>query len=193
MGLVYRVFWRNSLDKLIISLVAVLAVLAIAVFLALDWDAVGRVLQDPEEFSGRSAIWQGEVAFVRDHPWLGAGFGSFADTGALSPLFNYVGANWVQNAAHGHNAYLQIFVTVGGVGFALALLSFVIGPAISFWRADPRSIELTSMLFAIFVFMLLHNFLESDFLEGDSPAWVAFLLMLGLLRLTRDSSMERAP
>jgi hypothetical protein len=27
--------------------------------------------------------------------------------------------------------------------------------------------------------------MESDFLEGDAPAWVAFLLMLALLRTTR--------
>jgi O-antigen ligase len=45
-------------------------------------------------------------------------------------------------------------VTIGAIGFALA----------------------------IFVFMVLHNFLESDFLEGDDPAWVAFLLMLAMLR-----------
>ena len=41
---------------------------------------------------------------------------------------------------------------------------------------------MTAMLFAIFVFIVLHNFLESDFLEGDSPAWMSFLLMLAFLR-----------
>jgi exopolysaccharide production protein ExoQ len=36
--------------------------------------------------------------------------------------------------------------------------------------------------------MLLHNFLESDFLEGDGAAWVAFLLMLAMLRRVRHET-----
>jgi len=42
------------------------------------------------------------------------------------------------------------------------------------------------MLFTIFVFILLHNGLESDFLEGDGAAWVAFVLVLAMLRLSRS-------
>jgi hypothetical protein len=37
------------------------------------------------------------------------------------------------------------------------------------------------MLFALFVFFIAHNFMESDFLEGDAPAWVSCLLMLAFL------------
>ena len=48
------------------------------------------MLEDPTEFTGRAAIWQAEIAFIRDHPLLGSGFGTFADTGSLSPLHNYV-------------------------------------------------------------------------------------------------------
>ena len=38
------------------------------------------------------------------------------------------------------------------------------------------------MLFALFVFLVLHNFMESDFLEGDGVSWAAFLLVLAALR-----------
>jgi O-antigen ligase len=88
----------------------------------------------------------------------------------------------VQNISHGHNAYLQLLVTIGVIGFALAMLIFVVQPSRAFWRFDVGSIDSRSVLLAIFVFMVLHNFLESDFLEGDDPAWVVFLLMLAMLR-----------
>ena len=68
------------------------------------------------------------------------------------------------------------------MGFALAMIALVIGPAREFWRLDPTNVGIKSALFAIFVFMVLHNFVESDFLEGEGPAWVVFPLMLAALR-----------
>jgi O-antigen ligase len=186
-GLVYRVAWQRGIDKLIVTLMlALLGVLAVAIVIG-DYHHIARVLGDPARFTGRSAIWQAEIAYIRDHLLLGAGFGSFSDTGTLSPLYHYVGATWVQNVSHGHNAYLQLFVTIGGVGFALAMWSLVIGPAFAFWRGNAAQIDLMSLLFTIFVFMILHNGLESDFLEGDGQAWVAFVMMLAMLRLSRPS------
>jgi len=58
-------------------------------------------------------------------------------------------------------------------------------PLREFWRQDGSDVAFKSVLLAIFVFMLLHNFLESDFLEGDDPSWVIFLLMLAMLRQSR--------
>jgi len=183
---VYRLAWKRGIDRAILAL-ALGLVLVVAVTVAIaDSGLIARVLEDPTEFTGRTAIWQGEIAFLRDHFLLGAGFGSFADTGAASPLHNYVSSAWIENEAHGHNAYLQLLVTIGGVGFALAMIAFVAQPVTAFLRAAPEDLPLKSLLFAIFVFMLLHNFLESDFLEGDGAAWVAFLLMLAMLRRSRE-------
>jgi exopolysaccharide production protein ExoQ len=178
----YRIAWKRGIDRAILGLsLGLICVLALTVAVV-DSGAIARVLEDPTQFTGRTAIWQGEIAFLRDHLLLGSGFGSFADTGALSPLHGYVGDSWVQNEAHGHNAYLQLLVTIGGVGFALAMIAFLVQPLATFLRARREDLPLLSLLFAIFVFMLLHNFLESDFLEGDGPDWVAFLLMLAMLR-----------
>jgi exopolysaccharide production protein ExoQ len=181
-GWLYRKSWNSGVDRAIIGVSAALIVLVAISVAVMDADAIARLLQDPAQFTGRTAIWAAEIAFIRDHPFLGAGFGSFADTGALSPLHGYVGEAWVQTEAHGHNAYLQLLVTVGGVGFALAMIAFVAQPLMAFLRARREQMPLFTMLFAIFVFMILHNFLESDFLEGDGPDWVAFVLMLAMLR-----------
>jgi exopolysaccharide production protein ExoQ len=179
---VYRLTWRRGVDRAIVLLSLALVGVVAVTALVMDSAAITRMLEDPTQFTGRTAIWQAEIAFMRDHLLLGSGFGSFADTGALSPLHGYVAESWVQTEAHGHNAYLQLLVTVGGVGFVLAMIAFVWQPLAAFFRARREDLPLYTMLFALFAFMVLHNFLESDFLEGDGPAWVVFLLMLAMLR-----------
>lgn len=185
-GLAYRFAWRSTLDRSIVAVACVLVFLLVAAAIAVNADTLARMLEDPTEFTGRSAIWQAELAFAADHLFLGSGFGTFADTGSLSPLHNYVAGSWVEAVAHGHSGYLQILVTIGGVGLTLTVLALIVVPARRFWAMDDAEPTLKAMLFALFVFFVAHNFMESDFLEGDAPAWVSCLLMLALLyRLPR--------
>ena len=133
---------------------------------------IARLLEDPAEFTGRAAIWAAELRYIGDHPLLGAGFGTFTDTGGQSPLHNYVSGSWVDAVSHGHNGYLQVLVTIGGIGFVLAMLALVAaaGAAASGpWICDEDGFK--PMLFGLFVFAVLHNFMESDFLEGDGVTW----------------------
>jgi len=179
LGLIYRVAWKRDLDRTIAVVAgAVLAIVA-TVFVIADQTVIARLLEDPTEFTGRTEIWQAELAYIRDHPVLGAGFGTFSDTGGLSPLHNYVGNSWVGAVSHGHNGYLQLLVTIGGVGFLLAVVSLIATPLLAFWQR--RDLEMKSPLFALFVFLVLHNLMETDFLEGDGVTWVAFLLMVAML------------
>ncbi len=187
-GLVYRLAWKRDLDRVIVMVVAALLFMLAATIALLHADLIARFLENASELTGRAAIWQAEAAYISAHPLLGSGFGTFADTGALSPLHDYFGANtsaWVQNVAHGHNGYLQILVTIGGVGFVLAMFAFVVRPALAFWPRDEAHLPLKSLLFAIFAFDLLHNLLESDFLESDGAQWVAFLIMLAMVQSLR--------
>jgi hypothetical protein len=192
-GLVYRFAWRRSLDRAIVCVGAGLVLAAGIGFVLLDENAIAHILSDPAEFTGRAAIWSAELAYIRDHPLLGAGFGTFADTGGLSPLHNYVSGSWVEAVSHGHNGYLQLFVTIGGIGFALAMAGLIAAPLLHFWRLDGGPDAMRALLFAIFVFLVLHNFMESDFLEGDGVTWVAFLFMLAGLRAGRKTLTAAPP
>ncbi|HEY8254952.1 MAG TPA: O-antigen ligase family protein, partial [Rhizomicrobium sp.] len=142
---------------------------------------IARALEDPAEFTGRAEIWAAELRYIGDHPLLGAGFGTFTDTKAQSPLHNYVSGSWVDAVSHGHNGYLQVLVTIGGVGFVLAMLALVAAPARRLWSLDLREDGFKPLLAAIFVFAVLHNFMESDFLEGDGVTWCAMLLVIAAL------------
>jgi exopolysaccharide production protein ExoQ len=88
----------------------------------------------------------------------------------------------VDAVSHGHNGYLQVLVTIGGTGFALTMLAAVIAPLVRFWTLDrPDGDGFKPMLMALFVFAILHNFMESDFLEGDAAPWAALLLTIAAL------------
>ncbi len=70
-------------------------------------------------------------------------------------------------------------MTTGGICFALAVISLIVLPGIDFWRRGDTAIK--ALLFSLFIFLLLHNLMETDFLEGDGVTWVAYLLMLAML------------
>ena len=171
----------SHFTRTIVVVAAALVAIAATTFVVVDQSAIMRLLEDPTEFTGRTEIWRAEIAYIIDHPVLGAGFGTFSDTGGVPLLHNYAGSGWVGEASHGHNGYLQLFVTVGIVGFLLAFASLIGAPALSFWESG-GNVEMRALLFALFVFLVLHNLMETDFLEGDGVTWVGFLLMLAMLR-----------
>jgi O-antigen ligase len=177
-GGVYRIAWRNALDRSIALVAMGLVIVGAAVAIGSDQGALARLLSDPHEFTGRTQIWSAELAYIRDHPLFGAGFGTFAATGSVSPLYRYI-SGWVTDAANGHNGYLQLLVTIGGIGFVLAMAALVVQPAVQFWRREALASK--AILFALFVFLILHNLMETDFLEGDGVTWVTYLLMLAML------------
>jgi exopolysaccharide production protein ExoQ len=180
-GLLYRVAWRDGLNRAILVLCGAILAGGLGLFALLNAAAIARALEDPAEFTGRAEIWAAELRYIGDHPLLGAGFGTFTDTKAQSPLHNYVSGSWVDAVSHGHNGYLQVLVTIGGVGFVLAMLALVAAPARRLWALDLRDDGFKPMLAAIFAFAVLHNFMESDFLEGDGVTWVAMLLVIAAL------------
>ena len=187
-GLFYHLSWRDGLSRAILIVATAILLLALAAMAVLDAEALTRLLQDPDEFTGRSAIWAAELAYIRDHPLLGSGFGTFTDTKGLSPLHGYVSGSWVAAVSHGHNGYLQLLVTIGGIGFVLTMVAVVLRPFQRFWALDDDGNAFKPILFALFVFMVLHNIMESDFLEGGG-AWVVLLLVMAAL----DSMARQAP
>jgi O-antigen ligase len=184
-GWIYRAGWRDGLSRAILALTGLLLALLIIVFATLDADAIAKALEDPREFTGRSEIWAAELRYIADHPLLGAGFGTFTNTKSQSPLHNYVSGSWVDAVSHGHNGYLQVLVTIGGIGFALLILAAVVMPMVRLWRLNRTSDNFRPMLFALFVFAVLHNLMESDFLEGDGATWSALLLVNAALNSER--------
>ncbi len=192
-GALYRIAARNILDRTIAAVGAALFVLAFGVVVALEWQVIAGVLEDPQHFTGRAAIWSAEFAFIRDHPLVGSGFGTFGNTGVRSPIYQYVGAGWVSQIGEGHNGYLEMLVTLGGIGFAIGMAGLLVQPFLQFWRAGRGRPNLDALLFTLFTFDVLHNFMESDFVQVTSAQWGQMLMVIALLRVSQREAKEGAP
>jgi O-antigen ligase len=190
MGALYRIAWRNKLDRAIAGVAALLLIGLAAVVVTIEWDIIARFLEDPQGFTGRAAIWQAEWDYIRDHPLFGAGFGTFGNTGARSPIYAYVGPGWVSQIGEGHSGYLEMIVTLGGVGFVLGMAGLVVQPFLQFWRSDRVAPNFNAMLFSLFVFDVLHNFMESDFVQVTSAQWGQMLMVIALLRVSSREARE---
>jgi O-antigen ligase len=191
-GYVYHLGWRDGLARTITVMAAILGLGVLITLAVLDAEAISRVLSDPREFTGRSAIWAAELAYIGDHPFLGAGYGAFADTKGASPLVGYVSDNWVKEVSHGHNGYLQVLVTVGGIGFALTFIAAILLPLRRFWKLTPQKDLFRPMLFALFIFQLLLNLMESNLLEGGS-GWASMMLVVAALNDEARNEAARQP
>lgn len=179
-GYLYRRGWKDGLNRALLAATGLLIVIAIAAFALLNADLITHIMQDPDALTGRTEIWEADIAYLHDHFFLGAGFEAVFGTGGQSPLTNYLhGRNWVADVSNSHNGYLEIFLGLGAMGFGLALLVLLAIPFAKFWplNRDPAR----DGYFAIFIFIVFHNFTEADFLAPDGVLWMAFLMVLSAL------------
>jgi O-antigen ligase len=180
-GYVYRGGWKNGLDRALLALTGLLAIGCIIAFLALNTDLIARTMANPDAFTGRTEIWNAEIAYLKSHFLLGAGYGSIFSTGLPSPLAPYLhGRTWVAMVSNSHNGYFDMFASLGAVGFALALLALLVAPFRRFWALNFDRAK--AGYFAIFIFIICHNFTEADFLSSDGVSWLVFLMVIGALR-----------
>jgi O-antigen ligase len=180
-GMVYRKGWKTGLDRALLATAGLLAALALGTLSALNTELITRIMQDPDALTGRTEIWQADIAYLKDHFALGAGFEAVFGTGGQSPLANYLhGRSWVADVSNSHNGYLEIFLGLGAIGFVLALVVLVAIPFAKFWplNRDPAR----DGYFAIFIFIVFHNFTEADFLAPDGVLWMAFLMVLSAIK-----------
>jgi exopolysaccharide production protein ExoQ len=191
-GVFYRIAARNTLDRSIAAVASALLILLFAVAVAVEWQVLARFFEDPQHLTGRAAIWQAEGAYIRDHPLVGAGFGSFGNTGVRSPIYPYVGAGWVSQIGEGHSGYLEMLVTLGGIGFLIGMIGLIVQPFLTFWTGARAGSVRYAMLFALFVFDVLHNFMESDFVQVTSAQWGQMLLVIAYLNASERAAREEA-
>ncbi|MEH8018599.1 O-antigen ligase family protein [Rheinheimera muenzenbergensis] len=149
------------------------------------------LFDNPEAFTGRATIWNMVYLLIQDHFWFGIGFGSVWSVGEDMRLVDYATGwvDWVFTLTHAHNGYLEIFAATGFVGFLLCIVALVITPflkGISNAFYDSRFIFL---YFTTFLFFVLHNLLEADYLNAADGRWLIILIMHFCLYLKNERSM----
>jgi exopolysaccharide production protein ExoQ len=152
------------------------------IFDAFNTTPVGLVLEATGRdmtFTGRTGLWKDLLNNAAKNPVLGVGFGAFwvGPIGyARYPLDNWSRVTPGWRPGQGHNGYLDVYVDLGFLGFALLLM--VIGSAFLGALSDLRNrFELGSLRLAFLVSFVMNNLTEASFLKGTHSLWFLFLLV----------------
>ncbi|WP_441233783.1 O-antigen ligase family protein [Bradyrhizobium sp. 930_D9_N1_4] len=148
--------------------------------------AMTRMLPLDPTFTGRSAIWEFALAAVAEKPVIGHGYAAFWDD--VTARQTAQGSEWATSAAHSHNSYLDLAVTIGLPGLLLVILVFVLAPLGNFQSAQThnRSSALAKLFLTVWLFGLYYGATETFLLERQNPIWFMFALAVaGLHFLAR--------
>lgn len=148
--------------------------------------SVTRMLPVDPTFTGRSDIWEFALAAVAEKPIIGHGYSAFWDD--VTERQTAKGSEWAVTAAHSHNSYLDLAITIGLPGLLLVVLIFVLAPLRNFQetQAHNRSNALGKLFLTIWLFGLYFGTTETFLLERQNPVWFMFALAVaGLHFLAR--------
>ncbi|WP_375311121.1 O-antigen ligase family protein [Bradyrhizobium sp. A5] len=154
--------------------------------------AMTRLLPLDPTFTGRSDVWQFALAAVAEKPIIGHGYAAFWDD--VTARQTAQGAEWATSAAHSHNSYLELAVTIGLPGLLLVVLVFVLAPLRNFQSAQARSRSgaLAKLFLTIWLFGLYYGTTETFLLERQNPIWFMFALAVaGLHFLARFQCVDQ--
>lgn len=176
---------------------------AMTPFVALNALGVGSVIFAPvgslvanlpvdATFTGRTDIWRYALGKLAAHPFLGYGFDAFWNTASVRYDADNSAA-WVAGAAHAHNGFVDVAMSMGVPGVALALWAFVAQPLADIGKAARNGADpaLLTLLTQIWLFGLYVSSLESFLFDRSDPIWFTFLFAVFGLRYV--SSFRTSP
>jgi len=175
----------------IVTAVSVLAAINLvslgSIFFAPVRDALGLIM-DPS-FTGRTDIWQFALDQLAQRPITGYGFSAFWGTERVVYGMSQ-GSNWAVNATDAHNAYLNLALTVGIPGLALALAWTVVLPIVDFYRrpAGASDAALATLFLRIWLFGIYAASFETTLFQQVGEVW--FILLFSVFGL-RYLSLQR--
>jgi O-antigen ligase len=136
-------------------------------------------LDDPKAFTGRTNIWNTLLAYIRDHPLLGSGYGSFWNIGPDSPVFQYA-SNEVTKMPYGHNGFLDMAAQLGLPGLAVIVVVTMILPFQKLISSPFLIGQKGALLVSLFLFCIGYNFTETALFYPDSFVFIMLLITIGL-------------
>jgi O-antigen ligase len=148
-------------------------------------DLLDMILAD-SSFTGRTDIWQFALEHVAQRPITGYGFAAF--WGTKEVVYGMGGnAVWANGAAHAHNAYLNLALTVGIPGSVLATAWLVLLPIVDFYRSprDSAAAPLKLLFLRTCLFAAYGSCFESMLLQEGGLFLFTAAFGLRLLSLSR--------
>lgn len=156
-------------------------------FLVVGLDMLGRDLT----FSGRTTIWPLALQAGMEHPILGAGYRAFWTPAGAE--FVYARLSWDEQLGNGHNGYLDVWLELGLVGFALFLVMFLTLGRRAYARLTSSRDAVGLFYPMFFLFSLVYSITEKFLLEQTDILWVTMMVCLLYLTPARQESARSVP
>jgi O-antigen ligase len=168
---------------------AVLALVALVVFLLPTLNAEVTQSGTNVTLTGRTGIWRAVIASIRQRPWLGYGYDGFWHglAGPSASVWSQVGP-----VVHAHNGFLETWLEFGAVGLALAVLALGWGILLAYRHARDTRTAASLFPFLGFAFLIAYNFTESSLVSRDSLFWILVAVLFQSVR-RRPLGLARDP
>jgi O-antigen ligase len=149
---------------------------------------LGLILSDPS-FTGRTQIWEFAIDALAKHPLTGYGFAAFWNTPEVIYGMNSTDV-WANTASHAHQGYLDLAITIGIPGAALAALWLIVLPLIDFCRSpnDPSLAPLKMLVLRVCLFAAYASCFESMLMQ-EGELGLFFFTSVFALRLLSVSRL----
>ena len=156
-------------------------------------DMVQTNFLNPTAFTGRGHIWSALLKYAGDHLVFGAGFGSFWNIEAGSPIREY-GQGYVTKITVGHSGYLDQLVTVGLPGVLLMIFAVAVWPLARLLISPSISKGQGALIAAMLMFCIGHNITESGLFERDGIVSTMFFFAVAFAQLaTTGDGRAKSP
>lgn len=164
--------------KLLLTLGAVLLILAFWGLFEAYYDVYTSSGNQAETLTGRTAIWSYVVGKVTEHPWIGHGFDS---------MWNVVPVFGTFEARHAENEVLEQVYSYGGAG--LILLGGVYGSLLrNIRRMAHPSVRV--IFVSIVFFVVIRGFAEAEPFDLLLPLWAVVLISLLVQNQSDEAQSE---
>jgi exopolysaccharide production protein ExoQ len=143
------------------------------------------ILYGDSSLTGRTVIWDFASWEIDRRPLFGWGYQSFWLVGPDAP--SIVDApRWVKTMPNAHNGYYDTMLELGYVGLIL-LVTFITATLHAIGRLVDLDFRRAWLMLSLALFIIIYNFLESQWMRGFEFLWVVFAIVAAdLARIIHD-------
>ncbi len=124
-----------------------------------------------ESLTGRTDLWVEVIRIGMNHPFVGAGYGTFW----MGDLTHNLWDIFPWRPGQAHNGYIDLFVETGFVGLLL-IIAIVVRGIKSSWLMIANGDEYGKLRLIWIVLIIMYNISESSFTKPTTILWFLFLL-----------------
>jgi exopolysaccharide production protein ExoQ len=173
----------------IIPIVLLIATISVAFY---TWfitgaDALLATTGKDTTLTGRTDLWPAVWDMIMKKPWLGYGYGAFW-LGLSSESANVLRVvGW--DAPNSHNGFLDIFLSIGFLGF----FTFAIGFFVNLWysiywiRLSNKSNNMWLLIYLTFT--IISNTTETTLMDQNSIEWILYVSAVLSAKLNIETNM----